>query len=292
MEQLYVREQVLDFNFINNRIYYDPKDGSLLWRPTKSPSWNTKYAHRDCVIRSVKDKYFIKFGSLCISSLEVAWILYYKEYQGAVEPIDGNPDNLAIDNLILSENIRNAYTDGVVALTQKFLKESIEYDESTGIVTWKERPRYHFKNFSTYLCWNSKFKGKQIGNKNNKDIYINFTLFNKRTRLHRAIFLYKTGKLPEMVDHINGIKTDNRWYNLREVTARENSKNTSIRSNNKSGVIGVHYNKKDKCWVAQIGVDGVGIHLGSFNDLDSAIKARKQAEDKYGFHSNHGRPLR
>jgi hypothetical protein len=66
-------------------------------------------------------------------------------------------------------------------------------------------------------------------------------------------------------------------------------KNSKLPLHNKSGVIGVHWNKNHKYWCAQIMVDRKTIHLGSFKDINDAIKARKNAEKLYGFHENHGR---
>lgn len=83
------------------------------------------------------------------------------------------------------------------------------------------------------------------------------------------------------VDHINHQRNDNRRINLRTVTTQNNTRNTSIRCTNTSGVTGVYYNKLNKYWVAQITVDGKTIHLGSFQDFNEAVKIRKEAEEKY-----------
>ena len=80
------------------------------------------------------------------------------------------------------------------------------------------------------------------------------------------------------VDHINHNKKDNRKQNLRIVSRQENMCNTSIQSNNKSGV---HFDKRFYKWVAQISYKGKKIYLGSFLKFDDAVKARKEAEEKY-----------
>ncbi|QDP61702.1 MAG: hypothetical protein Unbinned4466contig1000_14 [Prokaryotic dsDNA virus sp.] len=87
------------------------------------------------------------------------------------------------------------------------------------------------------------------------------------------------------------MRTDNRLCNLRKVTRVENSRNAAIGKNNKSGCTGVHLNKNNKNWVASIKVNGKGILIGSFKNKEEAIKARKEAERKYGFHPNHGRKI-
>ena len=92
-----------------------------------------------------------------------------------------------------------------------------------------------------------------------------------------------------VIDHINGDPFDNRIDNLRLVTQRENSMNRRLSCNNKSGVIGVHYYSSRKQWQAQITSEGKKINLGRFDNFDDAVKVRKDAEIKYGFHENHGR---
>ena len=91
------------------------------------------------------------------------------------------------------------------------------------------------------------------------------------------------------VDHINGIRSDNKWSNLRHATQLENTRNRKKSSRNKSGVTGVIWDKSKEKWQARIGVCGKSITLGRFDDFDSAVISRKLAEVKYGFHKNHGR---
>ena len=105
---------------------------------------------------------------------------------------------------------------------------------------------------------------------------------------HRIIFLYMTGDMPEEVDHINHIRTDNRWINLRESTRSDNLSNKTMYCNNKSGICGVFWHKTQKKWHAYINATGKRVHLGSYDKQDSAIVARKEAEIKYGYHYNHG----
>lgn len=101
--------------------------------------------------------------------------------------------------------------------------------------------------------------------------------------------LYATGIKPREVDHINHIRDDDRLRNLRSVTHQENHRNRAVNKNNKSGVVGVHQQKEGGKWRAQIMIDGKQIMLGRFHKKEDAIKARKEAEKKYGFHKNHGR---
>lgn len=118
--------------------------------------------------------------------------------------------------------------------------------------------------------------------------YLVFMLGKTQYTVHRVIWAIQTGKWPIEVDHINHDKQDNRWCNLREVTHSSNGKNLSLKKNNTSGITGVVWNKERKKWQAQIAPNGKMITLGRFENLEDAIDARKKAELKYGFHSNHG----
>jgi len=80
-----------------------------------------------------------------------------------------------------------------------------------------------------------------------------------------------------IVDHINRDPLDCTNDNLRICKSKENSRNLSLAINNTSGVTGVGWYK----WVAQIMVNRKHINLGYFNNIDDAIKIRKEEEIKY-----------
>ena len=98
----------------------------------------------------------------------------------------------------------------------------------------------------------------------------------KQMKFHKLLFPnYK------IIDHINHRTNDNRKYNLRDVTQSQNQMNHEIRSNNTSGVTGVHWSKRDNKWVAYISINRKRVYLGFFNDFEDAVRARKEAEEKY-----------
>ena len=69
---------------------------------------------------------------------------------------------------------------------------------------------------------------------------------------HRIIMILAGHNLEgKCIDHINGIKTDNRIENLRVATPHINRLNQVKRINNVSGYTGVSYHKNSKCWVAR-----------------------------------------
>ena len=108
--------------------------------------------------------------------------------------------------------------------------------------------------------------------------YISGKVDGKRVYLHRLIMGYPDGKV---VDHINGDKLDNRKQNLRICTVRQNVMNSKTPKNNTSGHTGVSLRSDRKLYRANIMVNRRQIYLGSFERIEDAVLARKQAEVKY-----------
>lgn len=111
----------------------------------------------------------------------------------------------------------------------------------------------------------------------NKQKYV-ITDMDSLTLLHRFIM-----NPPDdmQIDHINGNPLDNRKSNLRICTQQQNLLNKGIKSNNTTGITGVYWDKSRKKWLASIGLNGRSHHLGRFDNLEDAIKVRKQAEIEY-----------
>ena len=84
------------------------------------------------------------------------------------------------------------------------------------------------------------------------------------------------------IDHIKTEnKFDNRKLNLRKTTRQQNNSNRRLSKNNTSGVSGVHRHSRDKVWEAWIRVNYKRIYLGRYKNFEDAVKARKEAEEKY-----------
>lgn len=82
-------------------------------------------------------------------------------------------------------------------------------------------------------------------------------------------------------DHIDRNSLNNRKYNLRPATQQQNTMNKSKGKRNKSGYIGVYWDSRMNKWCATIKKDYKSIYLGSFNNIEDAVNARKAAEEKY-----------
>ncbi len=112
----------------------------------------------------------------------------------------------------------------------------------------------------------------------------------RMVRAHRVVWALATGAWPDGdIDHIDGDVTNNRIENLRVVDSAANNKNQKLPRNNTSGVIGVSWRAAAGKWEAQIKVNRKRHHLGCFSTLAAAAAARRAAEERFGFHPNHGR---
>lgn len=165
-------------------------------------------------------------------------------------------------------------------MTKEQLKELLSYNKETGIFTWITKTASRSNRIKI---------GEIAGSLDHSCGYIKIQINNKSYRAHRLAWLYEYGKWPDKdLDHINHNPSDNRLCNLREVTHRENHMNKAKRKANTSGVTGVCWCKDRNKWMAQISIDGKNNYLGYFDELECAIKVRKEAEAKYGYHVNHG----
>ncbi len=176
-------------------------------------------------------------------------------------------------------------------LTQELLKSMLLYDSSTGSFTWKERPLHQFSDKRACLTWNNKYPGKVAGSPDSKG-YLRINFGNKKYKAHRLAWLYVHGVWPEIIDHINGIKHDNRIKNLRSVCFADNMRNRRRLNINRSGANGVtkRHPAKNGCkFTASIRVNGKAKYLGSFHSLEDAVAAREEANATYGYHDNHGK---
>lgn len=177
------------------------------------------------------------------------------------------------------ENYIKAFTDKMRENNKKYNR----YEDKGNYVvmyTTKDEPFFVDKeDFDKVkdICWSKNNGGYLTGNGGNR----------RTVMLHRYIMDAPDDML---VDHVHGSETkhDNRRSNLRLATRAQNQMNSKLGINNTSGCTGVYFNKETKKWVAQIGVgnyEDTGkkrcIYLGSYDDFDDAVKARKEAEEKY-----------
>jgi hypothetical protein len=151
-----------------------------------------------------------------------------------------------------------------VTLTQDYLCQLFDY--KNGELFWK----------------NHKYKalnGRKVGA--NLEGYVVTAIKKKPIYNHRIIFMMFHGYFPYHIDHINGIKNDNRIENLRPATKIQNAYNRKTSKNNTSGAKGVRWDKKLNRWIAKINVDGKQKYFGSFKDIELAELVVTEARNKY-----------
>lgn len=180
-------------------------------------------------------------------------------------------------------------------LTIELLRALIDYNAETGALIWKPREPWMFsgkEQSPEHSCkiWNSANAGQPALNCLNKNGYRHGAIFGQTITAHKAGWAIHYGAWPEhQIDHINGDRLNNSAANMRDVSGAVNSKNQARRRTNTSGVTGVSWFARTSKWVAMIKGDGKVRNLGYFHSIEEATAARKAAEERYGFHANHGR---
>lgn len=118
-------------------------------------------------------------------------------------------------------------------------------------------------------CWHLNSKGYVCTNINKEYI-----------TMHRFILGYGfVNDNDVIIDHIFHNIIDNRKENLRVTNNINNCRNHILSKRNKTGISGVCF--KDDVFIAYIGVEYKTINLGSYYIFHDAVKARKEAEEKY-----------
>lgn len=151
-------------------------------------------------------------------------------------------------------------------ISQSLLRELFDYDPETGFLT-------------RLITVTSSAKSGAVAGCLYSGGYLMVAIKKKRYLVHRIIWFYMYGRWPnETIDHVNNVKTDNRWVNLREATYSQNNWNRSIQRRNTSGVTGVYFEKEQQKWRAIINANGRKHCLGSFVTKEEAASARLAAE--------------
>lgn len=173
-------------------------------------------------------------------------------------------------------------------ITRLYVDEALAYDPETGVLTWRERPLHHFKHVLAQRCWNARFAGKPAGCVHVHG-YMEVKLLGLMWKAHHLIWVIVHGYLPVLLDHEDGKRARNVLTNLREATKQENNRNTKRPKTNTSGSIGVSLDRRGGRWRAYIKEGDRNVSLGYYASRDEAAAARRAAEQRLGYHPNHGR---
>jgi len=150
----------------------------------------------------------------------------------------------------------------------EYAKSIFDYNPDNGLLTRK-------------VSTSNNVKVGDIAGCRRNDGYILININGTVVYAHRLAWTIYYGVNPMHIDHINMIKSDNRISNLRECKFHENGSNRTAQANNKSGVKGVSWCKRDEKWQAQITKNKQHMHLGYYSNIEDASKAYADAAEIY-----------
>jgi hypothetical protein len=147
---------------------------------------------------------------------------------------------------------------------------------------WKEIEgtdgKYHVSSHGRVKSYARQKEGKILKIRNNKNGYPYLVKLKLIHRLVANAFIPNINKL-RCVNHINGIKTDNRIENLEWVTHSENIIHGHLRKN-PARILGVFKVCENK-YRAHININGKYKHIGLYTTSELAHKAFKEYYLKY-----------
>lgn len=160
-------------------------------------------------------------------------------------------------------------------MTQEELKDVLSYEPDTGLFRW-------------LINTNNQLEiGDVAGTKSTG--YIRIRINNRAYMAHQLAFLYMTGSIPNRIDHKDQNGMNNAWNNLREATTSQNNCNSSIRSDNTSGIKGVSWCKRHNKFRARIALNKKTHYLGHYDDAEEARKVIENfRENLHGVFANNG----
>ena len=143
------------------------------------------------------------------------------------------------------------------------VREILKYDPDTGVLSWRRNEKV-----------SRKVRGKVAGLLNPNGYRV-IRINGSNYRAHRLAWLISEGEDPGslQVDHINGLRDDNRRENLRVVTHSENQ-------HNQRQAKGYHFHSWARKWRASIRLNGKGVHLGYYTTEEEARTAYVEAKAK------------
>lgn len=161
-----------------------------------------------------------------------------------------------------------------------YAREHLRYDGETGKFFWIKLPK---RLNNQRLC----FVGKEAGVVHHAG-YIKLTLMGRPVSAHRLAWALYVGDPPAEIDHINGIRSDNRLENLRPASRAQNMHNAKTKACSGSGKKNVQWDSQASKWRVRVRVNGVRHHIGRFVDFDEAVTAAQSFMQQH--HKEYARP--
>lgn len=162
------------------------------------------------------------------------------------------------------------------------IRKMISCDPESGVLLWVERSAEDMPCVKARKCWNSRFAGRPAINAPHNQGYLAGSINYRKFLAHRVAWAMYHGEWPEeQIDHVNGVKTDNRICNLRKASHSENMRNMKPHSDALSSLKGVCFDKSRGLWMSRIRHGRMEHYLGRFTTEQEAHAAYCQAAKKY-----------
>lgn len=151
-------------------------------------------------------------------------------------------------------------------INPEIAREYFSYNEDTGQLSWR-------------FAYRGKQPGDPAGSLHGKTGYMRVGLLGEKYLAHRVAWVIKHGGCSGIIDHKNGIRSDNRLSNLRDVTQTVNLQNirkAPVTSTSK--LLGAYKHKRTGLWIAKIRFRGDSVHIGVFKTAKEAHEAYVQTK--------------
>lgn len=292
------RPEPMSLGLLKTILRYDPETGQFTWLI------NSTRMKRGSVAGTTSTRGYvaIKIDGQLYKAHRLAWYFSTEVWPDSaleIDHINENKGDNRIINLRLvtrSENQKNIasrrtwkakpaptekrFGRGVMRsapMTQEQMRALLSYDTLSGNITWASD------------CGgkdNKRIKAGTLAGCLNAYGYIVIRVDKVLYPAHRLAWFLESGIWPvQLIDHVNGVRSDNRLENLRLATASQNGVNRRASLPNTSGYRGV-VRVRDK-WLAQIGIDGYHKNLGTFDTPEAAYDAYSAAVREH--HGEFGR---
>jgi HNH endonuclease len=125
-------------------------------------------------------------------------------------------------------------------VTTDLVRELFTYDPATGVIAWRHKH------------WN-KPAGTVAGSLHKSTGYWRLNIRSQKYQAHRIAWLMHYGEWPQVIDHVNGDRADNRIENLRSASHQTNAQNVhKPRKGTASSLLGASWHKSSGLWQAKI----------------------------------------